>query len=156
MKKQNQNKTKKLGKSSQHEMCSVNETPLCYDLFFSHKKKIPSAAFCACFFLRLTMHGSAVREQADRKRNVLGIQHGTEPCCAWVLVLFLLLTCLQNIINPSLKISCSCKIVTVVCPLLSNNMRIGKMLQNNYRKIDTEVNTKFQPWDGKYPSKVLS
>lgn len=78
------------------------------------------------------------------------------PAVPGVLVLFLLLTCLQNIINPSLKISCSCKIVTVVCPLLSNNMRIGKMLQNNYRKIDTEVNTKFQPWDGKYPSKVLS
>lgn len=26
---------------------------------------------------------TAVREQADRRKIVLGIQHGTEPCCAW-------------------------------------------------------------------------
>lgn len=42
------------------------------------------------------------------------------------------------------KIYSSCKIVTVLCPLLSCNLQIGKILQNNYRKsVTEEVNTKF-------------
>lgn len=150
----------KLGKSSEHELCSFNETPLCCDLFFSHKMKSPSAALraqadvCACFFLRLTIHPSSWHSTQGAgwpKEKCPWNTAWDSPAVPRALVLFLLLSCLQNIMNHHLKTSCSCKIVTVVCPLKSDNMRIGKTLQSNYRNIVAEVNTKFWPWDGKYP-----
>lgn len=155
----------KLGKSSKHEMCSFNETPQCYDLFFSHTVKSPSAAlcpsWCLCLLLPQAHYAWLILAQQSRSRLTerkvsLEFSMGQSPAVPGVLVFLLLLTCLQNITNRFLKISSSCKNVTVVGPLLSNNMRREKILQNNYRKIVTEVNTKFQPCDGTYPSEVLS